>query len=180
MGSGRLLQRALSASSTAQPTQTRMMNLRPSTLMRSIKTAVSTSHRLWLMSGLLVFGVLTTFLSLNPRPIAASFAATPPASQSELFLLRVHIDTPDQTAQLIASGLDVLEARGPDYLLMIGDAAVERQLLAQGFRVERQRTLTSVEQAHWPQHLFRRLPHRGRARGAYGLHWPRHDPIWWP
>lgn len=52
-----------------------------------------------------------------------------------LVVLRVYVHSLDDVARLTAGGWDVLEARGPDYLLVMGDDVVMRRLRAQGFDV---------------------------------------------
>jgi len=101
-------------------------------------------HRPLLMNVLLAFSLLMALILTSPQPTAAILNPVQPATPPGLFVLRVYTTTPAQTAQLAASGLDVLEARGPDYLLVIGDMTVEQRLIAQGFRVQRQRALSPI------------------------------------
>ncbi len=63
---------------------------------------------------------------------AGGASAMPPV----LWILRVRVRDTSEVRQLVSSGLDVLEARGRDYLLALGDEAAVRRLRAQGFVVE--------------------------------------------
>ncbi len=56
-------------------------------------------------------------------------------------LLRVYVNGQAEVNALANSGLDVIEARGSDYLLVMGDAAVAARLTSQGYRVEVAETL---------------------------------------
>ncbi|HET7091262.1 MAG TPA: M14 family zinc carboxypeptidase, partial [Anaerolineae bacterium] len=68
-----------------------------------------------------------------PTTIAASEPEVTPAPR--LVVLRVYVRSLDDAARLTSGGWDVLEARGPDYLLVMGDDVVMRRLRAQGFDV---------------------------------------------
>ena len=70
----------------------------------------------------------------HSAPVTAAGAATgTPAPR--LYVLRVIVRSPADVARLTSGSWDVLEARGPDYLLVLGDDAVARQLRARGFIV---------------------------------------------
>ncbi|MCL5998851.1 MAG: hypothetical protein M1546_22755 [Chloroflexi bacterium] len=68
------------------------------------------------------------------NPGAASPRA--PATEVPLYVFRVYVSDIQAVTRLIAGGWDVLETRGPDYLLVMGDETVATQLRAQGFSLE--------------------------------------------
>jgi carboxypeptidase T len=59
----------------------------------------------------------------------------------QLQLLHVFVNSPADANALASSGFDVLEARGSNYLIVMGDADVAGKLRAQGYRVEVAQTL---------------------------------------
>ena len=64
--------------------------------------------------------------------IVAAAGPTPPAPQ----IARIYLPTEADAARLVNRGLDLLEARGPDYLLALMGAAEADHLRQQGWRVE--------------------------------------------
>ncbi len=74
---------------------------------------------------------LVVFLSLSWGMIAAAGPA-PPAPQ----IVRIYLPTEADAARLAALGLDLLEARGPDYLLALTGTAEADRLRQAGWRVE--------------------------------------------
>ena len=75
-------------------------------------------------------------IAMRASPVTAARVATP-----RLYILRVTVSRPQDVAQLTSGGWDVIEARGPDYLLVVGDDAVARDLRAQGFVIAIEREL---------------------------------------
>ena len=63
-----------------------------------------------------------------------SQAQTPEPPQP-LYVLRVSVDSEADVTRLTSGGWDVLEARGADYLFVLGDDAAARDLRAAGFTV---------------------------------------------
>ncbi len=57
-------------------------------------------------------------------------------TNDQVSIFRVYVTGPADTLRLVNGGWDLVEARGPDYLLVVGDAATRSALEAQGFRVE--------------------------------------------
>jgi hypothetical protein len=53
-----------------------------------------------------------------------------------LYTLRVYVSSPADVLTLTTGGYDVLEGRGPDYLLILGEDSVILDLKSKGFRVE--------------------------------------------
>ena len=62
-------------------------------------------------------------------------------------IYRVFVRNAQDVSRLTSGGWDVLEARGKDYLLVAGDAAVAEALRSQGFRLEVERTTPGAEVA---------------------------------
>ena len=93
------------------------------------------SGRSLLVMGLAALALGSAWLAL-PRAAATNAAFDPEVTPApRLYVLRVYVRGPADVARLASSGWDVLETRGPDYLLVIGDDVVIRQLRAQGFEV---------------------------------------------
>ena len=61
--------------------------------------------------------------------------ATQVTPTPELTVWQVHVANQQQAQALADSDFDVLEARGPDYLLVLGDATTATQLKSAGYRV---------------------------------------------
>jgi hypothetical protein len=62
----------------------------------------------------------------------------------QLYVFKVTVNTTEQVQALTSSEYDVLEARGPDYLLVQGDEAVANSLRSQGYAVAVERRLQKV------------------------------------
>ena len=78
--------------------------------------------------------IIALFIASMTTSTYPTHAETPPPSAA-LLILRVRAETPDQSQQLLATGLDVLETRqGPD-LFVMGDAATLDKLRTLGFTV---------------------------------------------
>ncbi|MEZ5411446.1 MAG: M14 family zinc carboxypeptidase [Acidimicrobiales bacterium] len=86
---------------------------------------------------------LLATLALAAPPSIAQGGGSPPAGD-QLAVYRVYVSGPGDTARLVADGYDLLESRGPDYLLVVGDTATAERLRADGFRVSVDRTLTPI------------------------------------
>lgn len=78
---------------------------------------------------------LLLLLALLPAGSIAA-APTPPPVDEEPAVVRIYVAGEAQVAWLANSGLDLLEARGPDYLLALLRPGQRQWLAAQGFRVE--------------------------------------------
>ena len=57
---------------------------------------------------------------------------------------RVHVDGKSDIDRLVASGADLVEGRGADYLLVVGEDTVAAALRAKGFRVTEDRRLAKI------------------------------------
>jgi carboxypeptidase T len=57
-------------------------------------------------------------------------------ANDQVAVFRVFVNGPTDTLRLVNGGWDLVEARGPDYLLVVGDAQTKTALEAQGFRVD--------------------------------------------
>ena len=68
----------------------------------------------------------------GPQPAAATVLPQQPAA---IYILRVYVSGTADVTRLTSGGWDVLEARGKDYLLLIGDESVVAALRAQGYTV---------------------------------------------
>lgn len=68
---------------------------------------------------------------------ATARAISPTDGAGATSIYRVFVRNIDDTRRLLDAGWDVVEARGPDYLLIVGDAADADALRRQGFTVER-------------------------------------------
>ncbi len=88
-----------------------------------------------LASNILMSGSTRAIYEANPGPIFLPLVGGGP-DQSGVQLLRVHVASEADVSTLVNGGWDVIEARGTDYLLVMGDASVAARLTAQGFRVE--------------------------------------------
>ncbi len=71
----------------------------------------------------------------------------PPGNKDQLYVFKVTVKTTEDVQALTSSEYDVLEGRGPDYLLVLGDDAVASSLRGKGFKVEVERSLAKIEQA---------------------------------
>lgn len=78
-------------------------------------------------------------------PSDGSLAAPkgPASQQGALHIVRAFVSSPDDVLRLVNGGWDVLEARGPDYLLVMADDATIAALQAQGFKTEIEQTITT-------------------------------------
>ncbi|MBA3469675.1 MAG: hypothetical protein H0T53_08520 [Herpetosiphonaceae bacterium] len=63
--------------------------------------------------------------------------------EADLAIWRVKVSSPAEVSRLTSGGWDVLEGRGDDYLLVMGDSATARELEAQGFTVSVDQLLPS-------------------------------------
>ncbi|MGQ0602610.1 MAG: M14 family zinc carboxypeptidase, partial [Anaerolineales bacterium] len=70
--------------------------------------------------------------------------AQPTDPPPPLSVWRVTLRSPDDVTRLTTGDWDVLEARGADYLLVLGDSVVVDQLRAEGFTVTLDHTLPST------------------------------------
>jgi hypothetical protein len=68
----------------------------------------------------------------------------PASQQGSLYITRVFVSSPADVLRLVNGGWDVLEARGPDYLLVMADDATIAALQAEGFRTEIEQTITTA------------------------------------
>ena len=68
-------------------------------------------------------------------------------SEAQLYIFKVTVKSAGDVSLLIASGYDVLEARGSDYVLVLGEASVAELLRSSGFGVEINETLAKVSKA---------------------------------
>ncbi|HLF25471.1 MAG TPA: M14 family zinc carboxypeptidase [Anaerolineae bacterium] len=75
---------------------------------------------------------LSFALRASPVTLAQAEQSTP---LPKLYVFRVSVRSSEDVTRLTAGGWDVLEARGPDYLLVLGDDGVAQALRAQGFTV---------------------------------------------
>ncbi len=78
-------------------------------------------------------GLFAATVSFNKAQATQSLP--PQSASSELLLLRVDI-APADVARLLATGVDVLEARDKGDLLVLGNETIAAQLRARGFSVE--------------------------------------------
>lgn len=72
------------------------------------------------------------YLLIPANGVPASAASSGGEAQS---IYRVHVRDADEARRLLDGGWDLVEARGPDYLLIVGDAADAEALRRQGFAV---------------------------------------------
>ncbi|MGQ9816009.1 MAG: M14 family zinc carboxypeptidase, partial [Candidatus Roseilinea sp.] len=72
------------------------------------------------------------YLLIPADGVPASAASGDGEAQS---IYRVHVRDADEARRLLDGGWDLVEARGPDYLLIVGDAADAEALRRQGFTV---------------------------------------------
>lgn len=86
---------------------------------------------------------LLATLALAAPPSVAQGGGTPPAGDTAA-VYRVYVTGRADTDRLVAGGYDLVEGRGPDYLLVVGDAATADRLRADGFRVSLDRTLAPI------------------------------------
>ncbi len=73
----------------------------------------------------------------GPTPLAGKADAAPSQATPEpgkLYVARVYVNDPMQQARLLSGGWDVLEARGPDYLLVTADSETLAGLGNAGFK----------------------------------------------
>ncbi|HNC45212.1 MAG TPA: hypothetical protein PLU80_13680, partial [Acidobacteriota bacterium] len=91
------------------------------------------------------FAPATASLGLNGAP-GAQINRQP-------VMYRVSVANTGDVQRLIQLGLDVLEARGQGYVLVLGDQATPNQLAAHGFRAEVDPELTRRSGFH-PQTFF--------------------------
>jgi hypothetical protein len=86
---------------------------------------------------LIALAVVLMPLLLEPRDTSAQRSETQPP----LAVYRVAVASPADVRRLTSGGWDVLEARSPDYLLVLGDEGVAARLRAEGFTVTLDRHL---------------------------------------
>ncbi|MCS6844525.1 MAG: M14 family zinc carboxypeptidase [Caldilineales bacterium] len=79
---------------------------------------------------------LLLLLALLPVPSAAAAPTPPPAVGQEPAVARIYVASEEQVAWLANAGLDLLEARGPNYLVALLRPGQRQWLTAQGFRIE--------------------------------------------
>lgn len=91
--------------------------------------------RMVLVLALVTIGLFTSLLGLSPSVGAQALPPLVRTNDDTLLLLRVRVQ-PADVSRVLAIGVDVLEARGPDYLLVLGDNTVLNRLRSQGFQVE--------------------------------------------
>lgn len=85
---------------------------------------------------LVLVGVVVLATSAMPLARARpTRSLAPTEAHPPLYLLRVGVESADDVRRLTSGGWDVIEARGPDHLLVIGGEAVVTALRAQGFDV---------------------------------------------
>jgi carboxypeptidase T len=85
--------------------------------------------------------LLCTALAIPTEPATATIADP---GTGELFVWRVYLRQPSDTQLLTSGGWDVLEARGPDYLLVMGTNDVAARLRAQGFTLSIDHTVAQT------------------------------------
>ncbi len=95
-----------------------------------------------LVRGLGLLGLLLAIAATPPPP--------PPGGNADLYVWRVSVASTADELRLTNGGWDVLEARGPDYLLVLGSAATANKLRAEGFQVSVDQTLAAVPQGMSP------------------------------
>lgn len=90
------------------------------------------------------FGALTSVHNIGQAATASETYppgdAVDPAGRS-IVLWRVTVNNQMDVAKITSGGWDVIEARGPDYLLVLGDSVVGDQLRRAGFHVTADETL---------------------------------------
>ncbi len=79
--------------------------------------------------------ILFAGLPLASAPARARRIQEQGSETTALYIFRVYLAMPEDVTRLTAGGWDVLEARGPNYLLVLGDAQTERALTEAGFVV---------------------------------------------
>ena len=83
--------------------------------------------------------LLVVAIYISPSAVAAT--PSPPDGlegaepESAIYIFRVTVKTLAEVRRLTSGGWDVLEARGPDYLLVLGEAKTADRLRAAGFTV---------------------------------------------
>ena len=82
--------------------------------------------------------------------LVSSTSTSAAMSGNPTYVLRVMIKTPADVRQLTSGGWDVLESRGKDYLLVIGNDQIVAALRAQGFTVRIDQVLAPPS----PQNVF--------------------------
>lgn len=86
---------------------------------------------------------LLATLVLAAPPSIAQGGGAPPASD-QVAVYRVNVAGRADIDRLVAGGYDLVESRGPDYLLVVGDATTADRLRADGFRIGLDRTLAPI------------------------------------
>ncbi len=92
---------------------------------------------------IIIGGLIGGAVSLPSRTAQGQIALT----EQDLAIWRVQVSSPAEVTRLTSGGWDVLEARGDDYLLVLGDTATAKELEAQGFAVAVDQALPSERPA---------------------------------
>jgi hypothetical protein len=66
------------------------------------------------------------------------------SENEKISIWQVKVDGPDDVATLVNGGYDLVEGRGADYLLVVGNDALGAELAALGFQVERDQALPLI------------------------------------
>lgn len=98
---------------------------------------------LLLMSALLALAAPLT-LTLSHAPARADQPTPPPTTAPRWVVWRVYVADLAAVRRLTSGPWDVLEARGPDYLLVLGGDAEAEALRALGYRVTEDHTLPAL------------------------------------
>lgn len=98
-----------------------------------------------LFYGLLPFSVLRS-------PTVQADQSTPVPDKAAVW--RVYITDPAQISLLTSGGWDLVEGRGPDYLLVVGNTATAEKLRALGFTVTLDHYAPKMSPAHGPDTYY--------------------------
>ncbi len=101
-------------------------------------------HGRQLRGVLALLTLLATLALVAPPSIAQGGGGGAPPAADGVAVYRVYVTGRADTDRLVAAGYDLVESRGPDYLLVVGDAATAERLRADGFRVRLDHSLAPI------------------------------------
>jgi len=101
----------------------------------------------WWFGAVVVAVAALTLFFVSPTTGLAQDAEPPVAADDvQLTIWRVYVDGPADTELLVDGGYDLLEGRGPNYLLVLGEEATAEAIRAKGLRVTRDRDLAPLSE----------------------------------
>lgn len=86
--------------------------------------------------------LIATVVAAASALLSTSAGAEPPVATVSIW--RVFVDDQADIDALLAGGYDLVEGRGPDFLLVVGEDEVADRLRREGFRVQQDRSLESL------------------------------------